>query len=83
MTPSYQPVAPSRLWRHALTPCVAAVTELVAYGLTNAEIAGRLFVEENTVKFHVSTAFARTETRNRVQLARWWWEAVEHPEPGA
>jgi DNA-binding NarL/FixJ family response regulator len=81
VTPSYQPVAPARLWRHTLTPCVAAVTELVSYGLSNPEIAGRLFVVESTVKSHVSTVFAKTETRNRVQLARWWWEHVEHPEP--
>lgn len=55
------------------------MTELVAYGLATPEIATRLFVEGSTVKHHLGKAMRKTETRNRVEIARWWWEHVEHP----
>lgn len=44
---------------------------LIAEGLTNAEIADRLFIAEQTVKDHVMHLFAATGM-NRVQLACWY-----------
>ena len=43
------------------------VLELMAYGATNTEIAGRLFVSEATVKTHVGRVLAKTGSRDRVQ----------------
>ena len=41
----------------------------VAKGHSNAEISGRLFMSEATVKSHVSRLFAKLDASNRVQVA--------------
>jgi DNA-binding NarL/FixJ family response regulator len=43
------------------------VLELAAGGMRNSEIAERLMISTNTVKFHLRTVYARLGIRNRVQ----------------
>jgi DNA-binding NarL/FixJ family response regulator len=51
-----------------LTPREREVMELVAYGLTNAEIAERLVVSPATAKTHVSRTMMKLHAHDRAQL---------------
>lgn len=53
----------------SLTPTERRVAELVVEGLTNAEIAARMFVSVATVKTHLTHIFAKLAVTNRRQLA--------------
>ena len=50
-----------------LTRREAEILALIAQGLSNAEIATRLFVSEATVKTHVNHIFTKTGARDRAQ----------------
>jgi DNA-binding NarL/FixJ family response regulator len=51
----------------ALTRREAEVLALIADGLSNAEIAGTLFVSVATVKTHINAIFAKLAVRDRAQ----------------
>ena len=54
----------------AMTKSELAVAELVANGLTNREIAERLFVSPHTVNTDLRHVFAKLQVHSRVDLTR-------------
>jgi DNA-binding CsgD family transcriptional regulator len=54
----------------AMTTSELAVAQLVADGLTNREIADRLFVSPHTVNTHLRHVFAKLQVNSRVDLTR-------------
>lgn len=53
-----------------LSPRQREVLELLSLGMDNDQIAGRLYISRNTVKFHVRTIYRRLGVHNRVEAAR-------------
>lgn len=60
---------PDRLRALGVTGREADVLDLVAQGLTNREMAERLFLSPRTVEKHVASLLAKTGLRRRAQLA--------------
>jgi non-specific serine/threonine protein kinase len=61
---------------HQLTPREREVAALVADGLTNPQIAERLFISPGTVRTHVERILGKLGLTSRVQVARWFAEAT-------
>jgi NarL family two-component system response regulator LiaR len=58
-----------------------AVLGLIVEGLTNAEIAARLWIVESTVRFHVSNILSKLGARNRAEAVRLAIEQKLIPRP--
>ena len=58
-----------------LTPREREVVTLIATGLSNEEIADRLFVSQSTVKTHAARAMMKVAARDRAQLVVFAFEA--------
>ncbi len=58
-----------------LTDRERQVLEQVARGSTNKEIAGALFISENTVNYHMKNIVSKLHVRNRAEVVGW---ALEH-----
>jgi len=60
----------TRLSELAITPRELEILNLIATGLSNREIADKLFVSENTVKTHSSRLFDKLGARRRTQAVQ-------------
>lgn len=61
----------ARPWFAPLTARQAQITELVAVGLTNTEIARRLGISVRTTDAHVQSIFRKLDLHRRAQLLEW------------
>lgn len=73
--PPVQPMGPfvadqTRVSQFGITPREMEILGLIATGLSNREIAGRLFVSENTVKTHSSRLFDKLGAKRRTQAVQ-------------
>jgi NarL family two-component system response regulator LiaR len=53
-----------------ITPRELEILELIASGMSNREIAEKLFVSENTVKTHSSRVFDKLGAKRRTQAVQ-------------
>ena len=60
----------SKLESLGITPRELEVLQLIAEGLSNKEIAERVYVSENTVKTHSSSVFSKLGARRRTQAVQ-------------
>ena len=60
----------ARLAQFGITPRELEILEAMAAGLSNREIAERLFVSENTVKTHAARLFDKLAARRRTQAVQ-------------
>ena len=60
----------ARLEQLGITPRELEILEAMAAGLSNREIAERLFVSENTVKTHAGRVFDKLSARRRTQAVQ-------------
>lgn len=73
--PPVQPMGPfvadeTRVSQLGITSREMEILGLIATGLSNREIAGRLFVSENTVKTHSSRLFDKLGAKRRTQAVQ-------------
>ncbi len=57
-----------------LTNRELTVIALIGSGLSNKQIAARLFISGNTVKTYIRTAYRKIEVRSRIHAAMWAME---------
>jgi len=70
--PASQPFAlnEARLKDLGITKRELEILELIAHGMSNREIAEKLFVSENTVKTHSSRLFDKLSAKRRTQAVQ-------------
>ncbi|MCR4795450.1 MULTISPECIES: response regulator transcription factor [Ruminococcus] len=62
---------------HGISDKEREIMELVAEGLSNKEISGKLFLGEGTIRNYISNLLDKLELRDRTQLAVYYYTEVK------
>ena len=62
---------------HGINDKEREIMELVAEGLSNKEIAAKLFLGDGTVRNYISTLLEKLSLRDRTQLAVYYYTEVK------
>ncbi|MEV5885584.1 response regulator transcription factor [Streptomyces sp. NPDC052020] len=66
----------SRPSTYRLSAREAEIMDLIAYGMTNQQIAATCFISEKTVKNHINRIFAKLQSTSRAEAAAKWLGTV-------
>ena len=66
-----RPPTPQSIESYGLTKREQEILRLVADGRSNGEVARKLWVTEQTVKFHLSNIYRKLGVANRTEAGRW------------
>lgn len=58
----------NNLLKYDFSPAERAVADLILQGMKNKKAAEILFVSENTIKFHLTSIFKKTGTKQRAEF---------------
>lgn len=81
LNPSADSRGATRILSPVLTPRENEIAVLVCDGLSNSQIADRLFLSEKTVKTHMSSILAKLGVKNRVRLICEYADALDEDTP--
>jgi DNA-binding CsgD family transcriptional regulator len=68
--PAAAAIDEKQLQKTGLSPREYEILQLIGEGLSNQQIAGRLFVSENTIKKHISNLFLKLEVERRTEAVK-------------
>jgi len=69
LRPATTPLTQNPIEAYGLTRMELAVAEAISEGLSNKEIAAKLFLSEGTVKNYVTDILGKLSLRDRTQIA--------------
>ncbi|MNJ72143.1 Transcriptional regulatory protein LiaR [compost metagenome] len=70
----------NKLAEAGLTTAEHNVVTLIAEGMSNKEIAQKLFLSEGTVKNYITDILGKLEVRDRTQIAILYWKSHNQQE---
>lgn len=83
LAPKKAPPRARQVESSPLTRRELELARLIAQGLTNREVATKLFIAERTVETHVTNMLNKLGLNSRTQLTRWILELSDHEAPSA
>ena len=68
--PASNEIDPKQLAKLGLSKREYEILQLITEGLSNQQIAGKLFISENTIKKHISNLFLKLDVERRTEAVK-------------